>query len=220
MVLAIYGAGFLGKETLVIVEDILKEQKCWEEVVYIDDTKPIGEYCGHMRYPFDEFMSRYDQQAAKIHIAVGEPFNKDKLARKVRNSGYSLENIIHPSVRLAPSAVLADGVQIKMGSYIGENVKIGAGACLQAYVTIGDNTTIGACSQISAKASIGSDVSIGDNVFVGMCSVVVDGVTIGHDSVVSMGAVVLKDVDQGRVCAGNPGRVIGVNNSQLLFNKH
>ena len=55
MNIAIYGSGGAGKEVFDLLEETPDERKKWEEILYIDDTVPSGEYWGCRRFPFEEF---------------------------------------------------------------------------------------------------------------------------------------------------------------------
>ncbi len=57
--------------------------------------------------------------------------------------------------------------------------------------------------QVFGRVKIGSNVNIGSN------AMVLPGVTIGNNCLIAAGAVVTKDVPDGSVVAGNPGKVIG-----------
>jgi acetyltransferase-like isoleucine patch superfamily enzyme len=52
-------------------------------------------------------------------------------------------------------------------------------------------------------------IAIGENCFIGTRAVIVPGVRIGDHSIVGAAAVVTKDVERGRIVAGNPARVVG-----------
>lgn len=51
-------------------------------------------------------------------------------------------------------------------------------------------------------------INIGDDVWIGAGVNVIAGVTIGKNSVIAAGSVVIRDVPEGVVAAGNPCRVI------------
>jgi galactoside O-acetyltransferase len=51
-------------------------------------------------------------------------------------------------------------------------------------------------------------IFICENVWIGAHSVILKGVTIGENSIVSIGAVVTKDVPSNSVVAGNPAKIV------------
>lgn len=51
-------------------------------------------------------------------------------------------------------------------------------------------------------------ITIGDNVWIGGGVSIVGGVNIGNNSVIAAGSVVIRDIPEGVVAAGNPCRVI------------
>ena len=51
-------------------------------------------------------------------------------------------------------------------------------------------------------------VTIGDNVWIGGSTTIIGGVTIGKDSIIGAGSVVIRDIPEGVLAAGNPCRVI------------
>ena len=61
-------------------------------------------------------------------------------------------------------------------------------------------------------------IKIGDNVYIGNCVLVMPGVTIGNNVIIGAGAVVTRSVDEGKIIAGNPARVIG--ETQDLLKKY
>ena len=55
MRLAIYGMGGSGKELLEMIEMAPDLSHKWNEIIFIDDTIPAGNYRGHKHFSFDEF---------------------------------------------------------------------------------------------------------------------------------------------------------------------
>ena len=117
------------------------------------------------------------------------------------------------------------------GSKIGKNCKIGTFVEIQPDVEIGDNTIISTHSFICSKVRIGNNVFIGHGVvFVSDLYppqeiqywrpiIIEDGVSIGSNatimcerigknSIVGAHAVVIKDVPENTIVAGNPARIL------------
>lgn len=111
------------------------------------------------------------------------------------------------------------------GVMIGENVEIGANTCI-AKGCLGDtiisddvkidnlchiahNVFIGKRSKIIALSMLAGSSVIGEDVWVAPCSAVKNQVVVGDNSLVGLGAVVLKNVEPNTVVAGVPAKALG-----------
>lgn len=97
---------------------------------------------------------------------------------------------IHPSARIAPSALIdrtwPRGVHIAAGCVIEEEV-----------VVLTHDMTRG----------IYLDTRIGERCRLGPRAIIMPGVTVGADSIVAPGAVVVRDVPPGSLAIGNPADI-------------
>ena len=83
---------------------------------------------------------------------------------------------------------------------IGDHTKIDNLVHIAHNVQIGRNAMVIACSEVSGSCVVGDDVWISPN------SAVRDWRRIGNGALVGLGSVVVKDVPEGEVWAGNPAR--------------
>lgn len=136
---------------------------------------------------------------------------------------------------ISEKAKLGKNVSVWHFSYIGDNTEIGDNVKIGSLVHIDYNVKIGENSKIEGQAyippltRIGKGVFIGpaavltndpypmcdkmvgvtikDNAIIGARAVIKAGVTVGKNSVVAMGAVVVRDVPEDVVVIGNPATI-------------
>lgn len=105
---------------------------------------------------------------------------------------------------------------------VGDNFYTNTNCCILdcASITIGNNVWIGPNVGIYApehafdheERTAGYEralpVTIGDNVWICGGVTITGGVTIGKNSIIAAGSIVIKDVPEGVLAAGNPARII------------
>ena len=212
MNIAIYGSGGAGKEVYDLLQETPEERTKWEEIVFIDDTAPSGEYWGCRRFTFEDFQKVFIPGQVRIVIAVGEPKARQDLYERVQAAGYALTPpILHRLAFVSDSARLEDGVRVSPETVLGANTFVNHRSM------IGHNCVIGKNCQISANVMIAGCVTVGDTVFAGVSSCIRDHTTVGEHTILSMGSVVLKDVRPWKIVLGNPAREIAENKDERVF---
>ncbi len=215
MILGIYG-GSSGKDLYSLILEEGKE-KNWEEIIFINDARPIGSQMGIRQIPFDVFCSTYSRKDAKIIIAVGEPSDRKMLYERVMDIGYELETYIHCRASVSKFATISKGDVILNDVCISPMAKIGSNVWINGYSIVGHDVCIGNHCQISSQVIIAGHTLVGDSVFIGAGASVREEITVGDSSIISMGAVVLKTVKPETIVMGNPARTIAINEKHRIF---
>lgn len=145
-----------------------------------------------------------------------------------RNSGVSLLDLKTVRARIEPGAIIREKVEIgegaiimmgaivNIGAVIGRGTMIDMGAILGGRATVGERCHIGAGAVLAGVVEPASarPVVVEDGVLIGANAVVIEGIHIGKNAVVAAGSVVLEDVPDNAVAAGNPARIVKQRDAQ------
>lgn len=217
MILALYGAGGLGKEIMEMLSIQNERTSRWEKLLFIDDVTQEKEIMGCEVYPFVEFKKHYAPDSnVEILISLGDPINREKLFHRVEEEGYKFANYIDDMSFISPQAKYGRGVMIYANSLpstveIGDNVMIFGGA------EIGHETVIGNHSIIGSQTFIGGHTVIGNNVFIGAHAALKDSISVGNNAAIALGAAVFNDVPDNSFAFGNPARAMRRKDNKNLF---
>jgi len=124
--------------------------------------------------------------------------------------------LIEKIVEITTGIRIPGECEIGKGLYIGHfgpiilnsQAKLGENCNLSHTVTIGI---------VQTGDRMGVPV-IGDRVYIGPHSVIIGGITVGDDAVIGAGSVVIHDIPEKGVVAGNPARIISLEGSVGLVN--
>lgn len=215
-ILAVYCAGSLGMEILSLVKNryLIKN---WDKIIFIDDIVPQEKVEGIRILRYQDFVKKYSAECAVIIIATGEPRQREKLMHTIKEDGYELATVVSKNSYIGMDVCIGAGCIIFPNVYISnhvileENVVVHANAKIESECRIGENTFFSSGAFVGARSLIGAASFIGPN------STLKDSITIGNYSVIGMGSVVLKNVDNENVLVGNPARIIGCNGKNKIF---
>jgi acetyltransferase-like isoleucine patch superfamily enzyme len=98
------------------------------------------------------------------------------------------------------------------------------------FVEIGNNVQMATCTVFGHDGSVAmlnraygvildsvGPVRLKDNVFIGHNSIVMPNVTIGPNAIVAAGALVTRDVPEGKIVSGVPAKVVGSVDTLVAF---
>lgn len=213
--LYIFGAGGFGREVLDLARLVNADTPRWEHFSFVVDSSESSEQCGIPVISFKQAIE--SERDAEFIIALGEPKYRLSTALRLKGKCRLAEAIVHPTAQVSPTASIAPGTIIQMGCFVSSNAIINENCVLQPYVLLGHDSTVGKNSVLSGFSNIAGHCNIGDSCFLALSSVVREQVSIGQNTVLSAGAVALKDVPDNVIASGNPARGILKNESHLVF---
>lgn len=219
MKLLIYGSGGLGREVMELAIAINEQEKKWEEFIFVDDVAEDGEFEGYKRYRFNSIEKRFNIAEVVFCIAVGEPKLREALWKRVKDAGYTVTSLIHPSAVIGARVSLGQGIIIKNGVSVSCDVKIGYNVYLGENGVIGHDVVIGDNCSFSALHFVGGNTVIKENVYIGAQAGIRDRITIGKESIIGMCACIVSDVPDNVVMIGNPGRFLRDNTDGQVFKR-
>lgn len=143
-------------------------------------------------------------------LSQGNNLLRVEMADFIRSKGGILPRIIHPTVEVARSATIGEGVILK------RNVSIQSAVTINRDSIICDNSTI--CHHVYVKKGcffagsvvVGAYTNIEEFVSIGQAATLPSGKVknVGIGATIGAGSVVVRDVVAGEVVAGNPARTL------------
>jgi UDP-3-O-[3-hydroxymyristoyl] glucosamine N-acyltransferase len=145
-------------------------------------------------------------------VKIGENVQIDS-GCVIGGDGFGFERLENKELEKFPhygSVVIHDNVELGANTCVDrgtlKNTIIGAGTKIDNLVHIAHNVKIGENCVIVCLSCIAGSVEIGDNSWVAPLAAIKNGLKIGKNSTVGMGAVVIRDVEDGDVVAGVPAK--------------
>ncbi len=212
--LVIVGGMGPGQIAMSVFEAVNEKTQEWEIAGYLNDIVNVGEYLDRHKVvgTSDEIMN-FVNNGYHIHYTFHfNAKNKSERVKKFKSYNIPLEanaTAVHPKAVIDPDTELGNGIVITPNVYTSSCPEIGNFIHIYGGAFIGHDSIIHDYATIAARSVIGARINVNEGAHVGLNSSIREYITIGKYSIVGMGAVVVKDVEDFSIVAGNPAKVIG-----------
>lgn len=213
MILALYGAGAMGRE----FKQIADESGEWSGIVFIDDNTQAEQLSGCPVYRFQIFRERFTPDQVRFIVSIGEPRYRLEAFERMTRAGYTPGVLIHSSAHVSPDAMVGEGTVICQDVFIGSLSKIGRNCYLSRNASVGHDAVVGDHTRLGVNSFIGGHTVIGTNAFIGAGALLKDRINIGAYSIVALGAAVFEDVPDNATVIGNPARLSGESTGSAVY---
>jgi sugar O-acyltransferase (sialic acid O-acetyltransferase NeuD family) len=201
--LLVVAAGGLAREAL----ETIRAQATYDVIGLIDDDPTRhGELIGGDIKVLGGLEAVVDHPDAQVIICAGKGTARAALAGRLAIRDGQLATVVHPSVAVPGSCSIGPGSVALAGCVLTADVTIGRHVVVMPHVTVTHDDVIDDFATLCAGAILGGGVTVGAGAYVGMGASIRENLRIGAGAVVGMGAVVLRDVPDGQIWAGNPAR--------------
>jgi len=145
-------------------------------------------------------------------VAIGSGQGRDRLRIQevMVSAGLLCDELVHSTAFVADNAHLGAGTQVLAMGVVAAGVQMGDACVVNHKASVDHGCSIGDGVFVAPGATILGEVSVGDCSTIGAGAVVLPKLRIGRDCMVGAGAIITKDVPDGVVIVGNPGRIIGM----------
>ena len=211
--LLIVGGRGSGEITISLFEEVNQLTNEWIIEGFLTDIKAKGEFLGKYKVigstdEIKDYVNRGYYINYTLHCTTK---NKYERIQKFKALNIPLEanaTAIHPRAYINPSAKIGHGVVICPFAAPSFAPEIGNFVHLYPYSYIAHNSIINDYSMLTAHSTVGARVKVGEGAHMGLNSCIREDLTIGKYSIIGMGAVVTKNVNNFEIVAGNPAKPI------------
>ena len=208
--IAIFGAGGLGREVLMLLHQINNNIPKWQILGFYDDDPNAPANIMDFPHLGNLIDLQKNKKALAVVIAVGNPITKAQIRKKLELPHLTFPSLVHPSIsnEVFQFNTIGEGAIICQGTILTTNIKLGQQVLLNLGCTIGHDVEIGNFCALMPQANISGTVVLEANVYIGANATVLPGVRIGENSIVGAGAVVTQHLPPHCTAVGVPARVI------------
>lgn len=211
--LAIYGAGGLGREVAMMVEQINQalspsnKALYWRLEGFYDDGIEAGTVVDGL--PVIGGLEAVNAIATptSLTIAIADPRIRRTVAEGIDNDQIDFPALVHPrAIARAETNYFGQGSIITAGCILTTGIALGDFTIINLSCTLGHDVKVGSFSIVMPGCNISGNVIIGAGCLIGTGAKILQNLTLGKNCTVGAGAVVTKSFGHGVTIVGVPAK--------------
>lgn len=209
----VYGASGCGRGILPLARKELQQRGIsLDRLVFVDDRPEIRLVNGHQVLSYAEFLQK-DATERHVVLAIADSAVREKLAARCAFDGVKPWTVRAENSVLMDDVILGEGAVLSPFVVLTSNIRIGRYFHANLFSYIEHDCVIGDFVTFAPGVKCNGNVLIEEHVYIGAGAVIKQGrpgkpLRIGRNSVIGMGAVVVRDVPPGTTVVGNPAKAL------------
>lgn len=208
--LVICGAGGLGREVLLLAQQLNEAGANWDIRGFYDDQTPAGPTVAGLPYLGTVASLNATAEPLAVALAIGSSASRAAVAERLTSPQLRFPALVHPRVALAATQriTLGEGCLVQPGCLLTCDITLGRFVLLSPGCTVGHDAVLADFCSLMPQASVGGAAHLGAGAYLGAHSTVIQGITIGARATLGAGAVAVRHIPADTTAVGVPAKVL------------
>jgi sugar O-acyltransferase (sialic acid O-acetyltransferase NeuD family) len=181
--LILVGSGGWSSEVLALVEEVNRVgDEAWEVQCVADEDARSTSENNYPLVPFQDLLDADQSEGTAVVIAIADPQSRARIARLLKEKGYTFPNFIHPSVHLPVSVKMGEGNVLAQGTIVSPHVTLGNFNVVNFQSILAHHAQLGDCNTLAPRVQLSGRTTLGHRNELGTGVVLLPGVSMGDDN--------------------------------------
>ena len=208
--LFLFPFGGNAKESLLSLFAINALRPEWDILGFLDDdpAQQGKDYCGITVLGGRELLRHTDVFVLAVPGSPTSYVRRKSLIESLPVDASRFATVIHPSVVIAPDAVIGYNTLLMSNVVVSCSARVGNHCIVLPNSVIAHDSTVGDYCCVGSNVSVSGSVSVGSECYIGSGVKMREHVRIGSRSLIGLGSNVITDIPEGVVAVGNPAKAM------------